>query len=188
MDKLVQEDGDWKTEVEEVQAEVTRFMEKWLYGGERHHQGVHSREVDWGQLYEDRPYFMEKARITGVPEDLLDLLWRALQSTRGKLDQKTGGGGKSLREEREDWLMAAPTNEEWKQLCRRTGKRGKASGLTGLTYDMVKNLPDSVIKRTHEIMTSLWKCQHIPECAKWKWLALIPKVARSAKLTDMRPI
>jgi hypothetical protein len=73
-------------------------------------------------------------------------------------------------------------------MCKKKGKRGKASGPTGLTYDMVRNWPDTVIRRTYNILRNLWKDKHIPACAKWRWLALIQKVPGSEKLTDMRPI
>ena len=86
MDRLVKDDGDWETRLEEAQDEVTVFMEKWHAGEKRHHEGIHSAGDDWERLYEDREYFMEKSAVTGVPGVLLDLLWRALQSTRVKLD------------------------------------------------------------------------------------------------------
>ena len=53
---------------------------------------------------------------------------------------------------------------------------------------MVQHWPDSVVKRTYDFLSNLWKEKHIPTCVKWRWLALIPKIPGSDKLTDMRPI
>jgi hypothetical protein len=78
MDRLVKDDGDWETQLDTVQAEVTTFMEKWHAGEKRHHEEIHSADGEWERLYEDRNFFMGKAETTGVPERLLDLLWRAL--------------------------------------------------------------------------------------------------------------
>ena len=52
--------------------------------------GIHSSEVDWLTVYENYETFIDLTNATGVPLELRDLIWRAMQSTSDKLDERRG--------------------------------------------------------------------------------------------------
>ena len=55
MDRLVRDNGEWETGIEAVQTEVTAFMDKWHYGEERHHRGIHSKDASWSVCTKTKP-------------------------------------------------------------------------------------------------------------------------------------
>ena len=106
------------------------------------------------------------------PLDLRELIWTAMQSTRGTLDESDGSS--TLRDRMSDILNTVPTLKDFADIIRR-GTGGKAAGMTGLTYQLMKVWPDRVIERVYELMVMQWNSDSLPEFMKWRWLCPIPK-------------
>ena len=78
--------------------------------------------------------------------------------------------------------------KELKQTLRQMANT--APGLTGLTYGMLKLLPDDTLTHMLSIITALWDLRHIPAFWKYKWLNLIPKVTSTtiSDIGNLRPL
>ena len=61
--------------------------------------------------------------------------------------------GDTLRETMKKVLIM-PTLEEWRTACK-NASGGKASSMSGLTYDIVKGWPPEVVDRTYECIAGL---------------------------------
>ena len=48
--------------------------------------GINAPGVDYIQIYTNESYFRSTVAEKGIPEHLIDVLWKAIQSTRNKLD------------------------------------------------------------------------------------------------------
>ena len=70
-------------------------------------------------------------------------------------------------------------------------KKSKSTtpGLTGLSYQMVKLLPDECLRDLYEMLNALWGDRHIPDFWKFKTLQALPKSEKSNPgVNDLRPI
>ena len=105
---------------------------------------------------------MEMTLECGANEELRGLIWDALQSTRVKLDE---GGRGSLRERMSTILNRAPTLEEFKAVLRR-GVGGRAPGMTGLTYGLMKIWPEKLMDKVYDLLVRQWNSESMPEFMK----------------------
>ena len=96
--------------------------------------------------------------------------------------------GTTTRAKAEKWMDTPPTYQEWMDICMKEAKKGKASALTGLTYNMVKLWPESAMRRAYDLLLQMWEAEHIPAFHRLRWMCLIPKVTGSTKQADTRPI
>ena len=78
----------------------------WHKSEDKYSTGIHSPDTNWLDVYENREMWMEMTAECGAEEDLRGLIWDALQSTRGKLDEDTGNG--SLRQHMAAVLCESP--------------------------------------------------------------------------------
>ena len=68
-------------------------------------------------------------------------------------------------------------------------KANSAPGPSGLTNNMTKSWPDSMVEYVHACLSKFWTSTSIPAAQKWKWLHNIPKTSGdSTKLSDLRPL
>ena len=67
-------------------------------------------------------------------------------------------------------------------------KRGASTGgMSGLTYDLVRQWPDSITLMAYDLISEAWQKKDIPTFFKWKWLIPIPK-CDDPLATQLRPI
>ena len=48
-------------------------------------------------------------------------------------------------------------------------------GMSGLTYDLARHWPDSLVESVYTLLLDAWQKAEIPDSMKWKWLVPIPK-------------
>jgi hypothetical protein len=170
---------------DEIHEAMADFFEKWHRGDVHCSEGIHSPEVDWLTVYENYEMFIELTNATGVPLELRDLIWQAMQSTSDKLDERKGE--LTLREQMSEILNTAPTLEEFTAVIRK-GVGGRTPGMTGLTYGLMKIWPEDVIKKVYDLMVQQWTNKAMPEFMKWRWLCHIPKKMGDIRREDLRPL
>ena len=137
-----------------------------------------SPPVDWPSLLQDRAAFQALADSKAIPAHLTHHLWNAfslpLQHT-------------TLRHDLGQALQAPPTLEEFKAAVS-NHKGSTAPGATGLTYNMVKGWPDTVLSRVHELLTRAFSGP-TPTWLQWGWLCPKPKdPSVGITLDGLRPL
>ena len=83
-------------------------------------------------------------------------------------------------------LRKPPTIEEFTNNLKKC-KENSAPGPTGLSYNMIKEWPEDLLKKVYEILAELWETQAIPEYWKNRLITLIPKKTLP-NIEDFRPI
>ena len=71
-------------------------------------------------------------------------------------------------------LNRAPTLEEFKVVLRK-GVGGRAPGMTGLTYGLIKIWPDELMDKVYDLLVRQLNSDSMPEFMKRRWLCPIPK-------------
>ena len=59
--------------------------------------------------------------------------------------------------------------------------------MTGLTYEMIKSLPESHLRAIHGYLLSMYGEFHAPQWFKDRWLCPLPK-KENPTVDDLRPI
>ena len=62
------------------------------------------------------------------------------------------------------------------------------SGMSGLTYDILRHWPDEAIELAYAAITKIKSAGSQPTHWMWKWMSPIPKVAGDNSLANIRPI
>src|ERR1044072_2705655 len=70
-----------------------------------------------------------------------------------------------------DALLFAPTDEEWSSTLKSL-PNGKAAGISGIPYELLKHLPDDALKYLKEIVSLCFASSHIP--SEWKEATIYP--------------
>ena len=169
---------------DEILERMRDWFEAWHRGEAQYRTGTHAPDTDWLAVYEDRDKFMEMTLECGANDELRGLIWDALQSTRSKLDD---GGRGTLRERMSTILNRAPTLEEFKAVLRK-GVGGRAPGMTGLTYGLMKIWPEELMDRVYDLLVRQWNSDSMSEFMKWRWLCPIPKKQGDISMEDLRPL
>ena len=125
----------------------------------------------------------DDSRVRGQ-EEMRGLIRDALQSTRGKLDEDTGHG--TLRHCMSAVMCEVHSLSDFTQIIKK-GVGGRAPGMTGLTYGLMKAWPDKVIALVYELLVKQWNSSSMPEFIKWRWMFPIPKKQGGVRMTDLRP-
>ena len=79
-----------------------------------------------------------------------------------------------------------PTFEDF-NACLAMKTKNTTGGISGITYNTVKQWPDNWRKITYDCMAGFWRHQSLAEEWKWRWLVPIPKKGGTS-LQDLRPI
>ena len=66
-------------------------------------------------------------------------------------------------------------------------RKGKAPGVTGLTYEMIKALPDTHSRAVFDYMSKMYQEHYVPQWFKDRWLCPLPK-KENPTVNDLRPI
>ena len=109
-----------------------------------------------------------------------------MQSTRDALDESDGSS--ALRDRMSDILKTVTMLEDFTLIIIRRGTRGKAVGMSGLTYQLMKVWPDKIIKNVYNLMVMQWNSNSLPEFMKWRWLCPIHKRTWDIRIEDLRPL
>ena len=131
---------------------------------------------DLWSCVQDKEAFLSHFQSLHLPPHLLDVFYDAVNIT-------------SPQENQQDLLstIQGPTPEEFRNEVR-LAPNGRSGGPSGLTYDMLKAIPDWTIDLIHNKMTTLWEDKTTPTWLRKKWLCPIPKDPDSSSLDKLRPI
>jgi len=69
----------------------------------------------------------------------------------------------------------------------RKPRKGKAPGMTGLTYEMIKALPETQSRAMFSYLSAMYEEFHAPQWFKDRWLCPLPK-KENPTVDDLRPI
>jgi hypothetical protein len=156
-----------------------KHWEEW-FGGGRRDTFFDRHTINWESPQELWTQFRDYPAHTAIPEQLLQHIWKAItQPVEDHLE---------LREEMQEVVMQPIQLEELRQAIRKAPS-GSVPGPSGLSYDMMKEWPETVLQRVHETVDKIWREKLIPECWNKKWLCPKPKVdPEIATLNDLRPL
>ena len=129
----------------------------------------------WSQV-QNKIGFLSHFQTLHLPPHLLDIFYDAVN--------------KPQVPENNERLLATlqpPSMEEFQHEIKLAPK-GRSGGPSGLTYDMLKLIPQCAVELIHTQMTALWESKSTPEWLRRKWLCPIPKEPDSSALDKLRPI
>jgi hypothetical protein len=127
------------------------------------------QQREW-QLGDTADEFIEKNRGLNIPEDILETIWKSLQ-TKVAPDES---------------LACTPTFEEFTSTMDHMSK-DSAPGVSGLSYNMMRVWGKDIRKRIYEDICELWEHGEFPSQWKIKWLVPIPKKS-DPDVGDLRPL
>ena len=134
---------------------------------------------DWEPYVQDIDLFLESFKDSNIPVHLLRIIHQSLQPKPN---------ASLVHEELLRELECPPSLEEFKQGIK-AAKTNSAPGPSGLSYNMAKAWPDSMVEYIYENMRSFWIPTKPPASWNWKWLNYIPKVVSdNVRLPDLRPL
>ena len=87
-----------------------------MTGDPEHSTGINAPGVDYRRLYGDEIHFREQVQEKGIPMHLVDILWKAIQSTRQTLDTPKEDRH-TVRSKATAWMEKPPTFEQWSEIC-----------------------------------------------------------------------
>jgi hypothetical protein len=178
--KAVKVDGKMVVGERQTLEAYTKAMDEW-HGPEEFPEAVD--RLYWNDIFSNREAFMGRTGETGVPQDLREVIWAAIENSEmeGKKRQV------KMELDRELDPGAPPSFEEYEAQVKRSSKGGKAAGPSGVTYDMLRMAPEECRKRLYGKLVGTWATLKYPESWSIRWLKLIPK-GDGGGIEDVRPI
>ena len=122
---------------------------------------VYHLPSSWRQMEEPLTDFQRRYGHHNIPQDLLEKLWRALQRKTDKVY---------------DSAVVCPTYAEYCSAIEHL-PRDSAPGISGLSYNVLKIIPERLSKAMYGSMADIWEDKLIPDFWKWRWILPIPKEA-----------
>jgi hypothetical protein len=159
------------TEPEEVHKELTDNFRQWFKGGRSRERGLWEKVQSWEG-------FEEHLGLKEVPERLRRCIHQAIIQVRG-------------REEVEAKLNHLKEGPSIAKLMagRKAAPNGRSPGPTGLTYTMLKDMPDALVEEVWESINDKWRRKYVGDWLKKKQLVAIPKVeSEDSDVKKMRPV
>ena len=149
---------------EELHRQLSEHMrDNWFGGFEEGLVGVDVTNMDTIRASEGA--FKAHYNQTDIPPNIIDIIWEAIVSVPCPVDMVA-----ELKV-----AAAAPSVEEWLQTVRH-GKRDIAPGIDEVTYDLLRDLPETVLSGLHTLLSEMQERRMAPEEWKKHWLKVIPKV------------
>ena len=170
-------DGQTITNENEVAAATKDFFENtWFRALPDDGTHISNNLADWIDFNLSFEEFQHKFRAANIPEDIMRLLYDAIQH-RPSVDKQ-----RMLAEA----LNRAPTQYEFEKALR-IANGNSAAGKSGLSYNMMKLWPDGLKTDFFLLLLHLWNENITPEYWKEELIYLIPKGALP-ELDKLRPI
>ena len=60
--------------------------------------------------------------------------------------------------------------------------------MSNVSYGNIKDWPEELITHCYQLLSVMWRQEHIPQAWKEKWAALLAKLADTADINNLRPI
>jgi hypothetical protein len=171
MDSVVHH-GVTVTEPVAVDRLLTEHFDDWFARKPSHlEDGIEGAGADWRTMEEPLEEFQQRYRRHNIPADVLEILWRSLQRKTEKVYTE---------------MEICPTIEELRSTIAHLPK-DSAPGISGMSYNMLKVLPDRVVGALYKAMADIWQSRALPAFWKWRWILPIPK-EQDPTLDDLRPL
>ena len=171
LDSVVHE-GVTVTDPAEVARLLTTHFHEWFARKPGHFRGgIEGEMASWRQMEEPLEDFQRRYGHHNIPQDLLEKIWKALQRKTDKVY---------------DSAVVCPTYAEYCSAIEHLPK-DSAPGISGLSYNMLRIIPEHLSKAMYDSMAEIWADKLIPDFWKWRWILPIPKEANPT-LNDLRPL
>ena len=102
---------------------------------------------------------------SNIPQWCLDIIHAALQP-KPQADM--------VRQQLDTALRDPPSLAEFKKGIQKC-KTNSAPGMSGLSYNMLKSLPENAIEYVYDKLCFFWQTTEVPASFQWRWLKQIPK-------------
>ena len=160
---------------------ITSHFKQW-HAPKDLHYGFHSDSADLDALLQDYDTFAHAHASTQIPPPLLRIIWEAMSRPLSKFQDPLSQIALDQQS-----LLTTPSFEEFQSQLKSTSAHS-AAGPSGLTYNMMIALPDSLQLQLYRHLANLWTHGQGTPAWKWRLLHPIPKKHENITLNDHRPI
>ena len=159
---------------------VAEHFDAWFTGPSQALTGIHDPDTDWTTILTDEPTFKTHCQTRQVPEDLTDILWRAVQTPQAlpQIDEAS--------HHISDILQEGVSWEEFHHHLTHMDT-GTAPGWTGFTHAMMRSWPEPLMREVHSILQKFGP-SNAPAWWSYRLMSPIQKVQGSTSLDSLRPI
>ena len=114
---------------------------------------------------ENEAAFLRDTQYTGVPDELRQLIHRAIRRVPR---------GAKIESELKKAFVELPNLDEFTEAIKKA-KVNSSVGVNGVSYNMLKTLPEEPIANLHYCLTRIWQERGTPDWWSDRWLMAIPK-------------
>ena len=152
-----------------VHQTLTDVFQKWMATPDTA-RGIRTTHGEWDLFDLTEEQFLQAAQCDCVPSHVMSAIHRSVD----------------LREPIDITLLDTPTLKEFTDAIAHL-KRDSAPGVTGLSYNMIKEWPEDVVSEAYNSLALLWEQRRIPDEWTRRWIVPIPKKS-DPDVTDLRPL
>ena len=162
----------------EAHKELTGAFRKWFTGPDWCHGSLHEGEY-FNTGSDNAEAFLRDTQYTGVPEELRQLIHCAIK----RVLRRT-----KIESELEEAFAEVPNLDEFTEAIR-WAKETSSASVNGVSYDMLKTLPNELLANFHYCLTRIWQERGTPGWWSDRWLVAIPKKEHdTVNVGDLRPL
>ena len=164
MDNITLDGGVILTDPLSIHSANTTHYEAFYKTPKDFDNDLHSAQ-DWRPYVQDKASFDMLFESSNIPQWCLDIIHAALQP-KPKAD--------IVHQQLTAALRDPPTLAEFKKGIQKC-KTNSAPGMSGLSYNMLKSLPENAIEYVYDKLCFFWQTTDVPASFQWRWLKQIPK-------------
>ena len=123
------------------------------------------RATDWSTFINDKTKLDEVFANSNIPQWCLDIIHEALQDKPNSA---------LVRQQLDVDLRDPPFLADFKKGIKKC-KTNSAPGMSGMSYNMLKSLPETAIEYVYDKLCFFWQTTDVPASFQWRWLRQIPK-------------
>ncbi len=170
--------GIMAEDAKEAHRMISEEFEDTFYGKPVWCSGALHEGDRWIECLRSERVFLEETQYTEVPLEMRRLLYKAIDNIQQR---------DKVEEDITAIMTKPPTLTEFEEGIRKC-KVNSSAGMTGVSYNMLKKLPASMVKSLHYCLTRLWNTEHVPEWWKQRWIVPIPKKEQDiVNVGNLRP-
>ena len=181
VDSLLLPDGTITVDPLLIHQTLTAAFTEHFKCPEHHRQSAlqQTEGIDHSRFLSDKYYFLQQTAQHHIPQDIIEHVWAGVQAVpnQGPLQQDM------------EAIFAEPITLADFQEAVRLASTNTAPSPSGLSFNMIKSLPEDVLAVLFSAVNNLWTERTIPAQWKWRWLCLKPKTDHSTpSANDLRPL
>jgi hypothetical protein len=116
----------------------------------------------------------------------VDLFWDSLNINNQLLLSTSPGCDSTIEQLVQREMSSSITFEEFHSHVLKP-RKGKATGITGLSYTKIRLLPSSVLRYVFDLTLLMFDHLYVPQWMKDNWICPLPKKSNPS-MGDLRPI